>query len=133
MPLVVSLDAAVCPEIVPGRVVIELVEREATGSIDDAEPVQRHRSNNRALATADGTIAAPRIDDPVREVKLQLHRAAMTRGPVRGLYGDSTNFLEHVRRSPISCASRVQRDDCSPVRLRCRDRKSTRLNSSHYC
>src|SRR3546814_1347008 len=75
--------------------------------------MQRHRSKNRALATADGTIAAPRIDDPVREVKLQLHRAAMTRGPVRGLYGDSTNFLEHVRRSPISCASRVQRDDRS--------------------
>src|SRR3546814_16632549 len=86
------------------RVGIELVELEATGSIDDAEPVQRHRSNNRALATADGTIAAPRIDDPVREVKLQLHRAAMTRGPVRGLYGHSTHFLEHVRRSPIRYA-----------------------------
>src|SRR3546814_2009674 len=107
MPLVVSLDAAVCPEIVPGRVGIELVELEATGSIDDAEPVQRHRSNNRALATADGTIAAPRIDDPVREVKLQLHRAAMTRGPVRGLYGDSTNFRSEEHTSELQSLMRI--------------------------
>src|SRR3546814_21055605 len=118
MPLVVSLDAAVCPEIVPGRVGIELVELEATGSIDDAEPVQRHRSNNRALATADGTIAAPRIDDPVREVKPQLHRAALTRGPVRGLYGYPNTFPAHVRRSPTRCPSRIQRDDCTTEKRR---------------
>jgi hypothetical protein len=64
-PLVVSVDATVGAEVVPGCVCVELVELEMLRSPDDSDAAQWDRSNDRAFATADGTIAAPWIDNPI--------------------------------------------------------------------
>ena len=93
--LVVGVDATARTEIVLGRVRIELVERQVFRALDDVDATQRHRGNHRAFAPANRTIAAPWINDAIRQVKLQFHRTAMTSGAMPGLDDDAVNFLEH--------------------------------------
>ena len=110
-PLVVSVDPAVGAEVVLGCVGIELVELEVLSTLDDAQSAQGHRGNNCSLATADGAIAASWINDPVREVKLQYHCAAMASGSMLGLDGNATDLFKHAE-SPLRPNAQVK-PNCS--------------------
>ena len=94
-PLMVRVDPASLAEIVFRCVRIELVKRQVFRAFDDVDATQRHRGNHRAFAPANRTIAAPWINDAIRQVKLQFHRTAMTSGAMPGLDDDAVNFLEH--------------------------------------
>jgi len=93
--LVMSVDAAIAAEVVFGGVRVELIEPQVLGALNDADAAQWHRGNDGALAPANGTIAAPGVNDAVWEIQFQFHRPAMACGSVLGLNRYSTNFLEH--------------------------------------
>ena len=68
-PLVMGVDAAVGAEVVLGHPGIELVELQDLRAPDDLDPPEAHGSHNGALASADRTIAAPWVDDALRQVE----------------------------------------------------------------
>ena len=90
-----GVDATVRAKVVLGGVRVELVELKVLSALDDADTAQWHRGNYRALASANGTIAAPRIDDAIRQIQLQLNRPAVTCGSMLWTYLHSTHFFEH--------------------------------------
>src|SRR6267378_4224692 len=77
-PLVMGVDAAVGAEVVLGHPGIELVELQDLRAPDDLDPAEGHGSDNGALASADRTIAAPWVDDAIREVEFQSDGTAVT-------------------------------------------------------
>jgi len=70
-PLVMGVDAAVGAEVVLGHPGIELVELQDLRALDDLDPAEGHGSDDGALASADRTIAAPWVDDAIREVEFE--------------------------------------------------------------
>src|SRR5690606_38611017 len=90
--LVVGMDPAVGAEVVPGRVGIELIKLQVLGTLDHVQTAQRHGRDNRPLATAGGAIAAARVDDAVRKVRLQSHGTAMASGAMPALNGNTAYF-----------------------------------------
>ena len=91
----VGVDAAIAAEVMLCGMRIELVKLQMLRAFKDADAAQWDRSNNRALAPADGAVTTARVDDAVWKIQLQLHRATVTRGKVLGLYLDSVNLLKH--------------------------------------
>lgn len=89
------IDAADRAKVVLRRVSVELIELEILRSFDDADAAQRYGGDDRAFAPANGAIAMSGIDNAIRQIQFQLHRAAMACSPMPGLYGDPANFLEH--------------------------------------
>ena len=115
--LVVGVDAADGAEIVLGGAGVELVEPEIRGAFDDADSIKWHGSDDRSLASADGAIASPRLDDAVREIQLQFDRSAMACRPVLRMDFYAADFLEHVRdllrAAPIVWPSRGVAERCA--------------------
>lgn len=64
--LVMGIDAAVGAEVVLGGVGIELIKLQVFFALDDADAIQGHGCDNRALAPAYGAIATSGADDAVR-------------------------------------------------------------------
>src|SRR3546814_12835274 len=95
-----GVEATGAAEVVLGSIGVELVEPEMLRTSHDAKPGQRHRRHDRTLPATDGTVAAPRIHDAVRQVEPQFHGAAAARGAVPGLDSNSDNFLDHSPFSP---------------------------------
>ena len=75
--LVVRVDAAARAEEVPGDLGVELIHAQSVRALDDAQPRQRHRCDDAAAPPAQRAVAAARIDDAIRQVEFQHHRAAV--------------------------------------------------------
>jgi len=94
--LVVRVDAARAAEEVLRGVGVELVKLELVRTFHDVQTGERYRRDHRSLPTTDGTVAAARIDDALRQLKLELDGAAVAGRAVAGLDGNAANFLDHL-------------------------------------
>lgn len=91
-PLMMGVNAADTAKVVfcyPG---VELVQPKIFFPLDNTNPVQGDRCNDRAFTAADRAIAAPRIDDALWEFEHQHYAAAVTHQPMLGLNGNATNL-----------------------------------------
>ena len=64
---------------------VELVEPQVLFTLHDANGVQRDGRHHRPLPPANGTVTTPGVDDSVRQIQLQHHRAAVAAQPMLGL------------------------------------------------
>lgn len=88
------VDTAIRAKIMFRRKSVELVQLKMLGPLDDAQANQRYGCNDSAFAPANGAVATPRVGDAVGEIQLQLHQAAMARGPMFWPYADPAYFFE---------------------------------------
>jgi len=76
--LMVGVDAADTAKVglcYPG---VELVKLKIFSPLDDTNPIQRDRRQDRAFAAADRAIAASRINDALWQFELRDHAATVT-------------------------------------------------------
>jgi nicotinic acid phosphoribosyltransferase len=92
--LMVGMNAADRTKIVLGCVRVELVNLELLGAFDDMKPAERHGSHNGTSTTAIRTVAATRIDHPIREIQEQFHSTTVTGSSMLSMYGRTTNCFE---------------------------------------
>ena len=93
-PPVVGIDAAHAAEVVLGDEGVELVKTQVFFTLHDANGVQRNGRNNRPLAPADGAVTTPGVDDSVKQIQLQHHRAAVAAQPMLGLDDGVTDSMD---------------------------------------
>ena len=75
--LMMGIDAAVGAEVVLRHLRVELVDLERLLALDDIDPRQSDRSDDRAFPTADGAIATTGVDDAIGQFKFKDDRATM--------------------------------------------------------
>lgn len=65
------VNTAVRAKVMLGRERVELIELKLFCTFNDANATQRDGRDNSALASANGTVTAPRVDDAVGKRQLE--------------------------------------------------------------
>ena len=93
--LMMGINPAITAEVMFRGAGIELVKLQLTLALDDMDSLLRHGRDYCAAAAAHRAIAAAGVDDTIRQIKLQNHRAAVASGAVSGQDWSRTDFLDH--------------------------------------
>lgn len=93
----VGVDPARAAKVVLCHMGVELIQPKLLLTLDDADGIHRDRGHYRTFAPADRAVAAPGVDDAVRQVQFEHHRAAVARQPMAELDGHIADLVNaHV-------------------------------------
>ena len=76
------------------RFCIELIEAKKLGPLDDFDSREGNRGCNGSSSATKRAIAAPHVDEPIRQIQFELNATAVTFGSVLWLNNYAINFFD---------------------------------------